>query len=139
MNPRDDLCEVNAALLELVRLQLAGELDAATAWSTRRDMLSSVEAAWHDLSQDLTPEALASLQAVVAPVRISWRERWQNRPQLSWDFKWPSLKTITLPTLPAFKFRTMAPQQLISLLAQLPWWTLFLGLALVTFYYVSTL
>ena len=34
MNPRDDLCEVNAALLELVRLQLAGELDAATAWHT---------------------------------------------------------------------------------------------------------
>ena len=139
MSARDDLCEVNAALRELVRLQLAGELDASTAWQTRHDMLSSVEAAWHDLSQDLTPEAMASLQPVVAPVRISWRERWQNRPQLSWDVKWPSFKTITLPTLPAFKFRAMAPQQLMSLLAQLPWWTLFLGLAIATFYYVSTL
>ena len=56
----DDLKEVNAALRELVRLQLAGELSAQEAWQTRRQMLDSVETAWHALSQDLTPEALAS-------------------------------------------------------------------------------
>ena len=66
---RDDLKEVNAALRELVRLQLSGELLAQEAWQARRQMLDSVEAAWHDLSQDLTPEALASKQRLKKPVQ----------------------------------------------------------------------
>jgi len=114
---RDDLKEVNAALRELVRLQLAGELPAPTAWQTRRQMLDSVEAAWHDLSQDLTPEALASKQEVKLPLapRLSLRERLQQLPALFGHLR------------------------LAKVAEKLPWWSLFLLAALATFYYVSTL
>jgi len=117
---RDDLKEVNAALRELVRLQLAGELSGHDAWQARRQMLDSVEEAWNDLSQDLTPEALASKQVLKAPLppRLSWRERLRQRPQLRFAFRWR-------PLLRAF--------------SHLPWWSLFLVAALATFYYVSTL
>lgn len=123
---REDLKEVNAALRELVRLQLAGELSPHDAWLARREMLASVEAAWNDLSQDLTPEALASKQELkltdVTPP--GWRQRLQQlprwRPALRWQprLRWPPLT---------------------RLLAHLPWWPLFLLAALATFYYVSTL
>lgn len=117
---RDDLKEVNAALRELVRLQLARELPAQEAWQARRQMLDSVEAAWHDLSQDLTPEALASKQVLQTAVssRLSWRQRLQQRPKLQMSV-----------------FR----QFLLKAFTRLPWWSLFLLAALATFYYVSTL
>ena len=117
---RDDLKEVNAALRELVRLQLARELSAQEAWQARRQMLDSVEEAWHDLSQDLTPEALASKQVLKAPVtpRLSLRERLQQRPKLQITLLW---------------------QAVLKAFAYLPWWTLFLLAAVATFYYVSML
>lgn len=135
---RDDLKEVNAALRELVRLQLAGELPAQTAWQTRRQMLDSVEAAWHDLSQDLTPEALASKQELKVPVmpRLSLRERVQQLPDLLAHLRRPQLPhwQWRLPRLPGWGW-----QRLAELAGTLPWWTLFLLAALSTFYYVSTL
>lgn len=117
---RDDLKEVNAALRELVRLQLAGELSPHDAWQTRRQMLDSVEAAWNDLSQDLTQEALASKQVLKLPEaqRLSWRQRLQRMPRWRLNLRW---------------------QPLTKVLAHLPWWSLFLLSALATFYYVSTL
>ena len=139
MTSREDLSEVNAALRELVRLQLAGELEASAAWQARRDMLSSVEAAWHDLRQDLTPEAMASIQPVTVPVRLSWRERWQRRRPISVKISWPSVKRMRVPKIPAMNVRHLLAPQRLAALARLPWWSLFLGLALVTFYYVSTL
>ncbi len=132
---RDDLSEVNAALRELVRLQLAGELPAQEAWHTRRQMLNSVEAAWNDLRHDLTPEALASKQVLKAPVplRQSLFQRLQQRPTWSWHL--PRLQ-LALPTL---RWPTLHWRPLFSALAHLPWWPLFLLAALATFYYVSTL
>lgn len=131
---REDLKEVNAALRELVRLQLAGELPAQEAWQARRQMLDSVEAAWHDLSQDLTPEALASKQVLKTPVppRLSLRERLQQLPKL----QWPQLQPASwhLPRLPNLHWRP-----LFKAFTHLPWWSLFLMGALATFYYVSTL
>lgn len=117
---RDDLKEVNAALRELVRLQLAGELSPHDAWQTRRLMLDSVEAAWNDLSQDLTQEALASKQELTLSevARPSWRQRWQRVPRWRPKLRW---------------------QPLTQVLAHLPWWPMFLLAALATFYYVSTL
>jgi len=117
---RDDLKEVNAALLQLVRLQLAGELSGHEAWQARRQMLDSVEEAWHDLSQDLTPEALASKQVLTSPLtpRLSWRERLLQRPR--WRF-------------------VLRGRPLLNAFSHLPWWSLFLVAALATFYYVSTL
>lgn len=131
---RDDLKEVNAALRELVRLQLAGELPAPAAWQTRRQMLDSVEAVWHDLSQDLTPEALASKQVLrtLVPPRRSLRERLQQWPKL----QLPQLQLASwhLPRLPRLRW-----QPLLKAFTHLPWWSLFLMGALATFYYVSTL
>lgn len=137
---RDDLKEVNAALRELVRLQLAGELPAQTAWQTRRQMLDSVEDAWSDLSQDLTPEALASKQELKSPVlpNRSLRERLQQIP--AWvarlrqsRIRMPSWQW-RLPSLPGLQW-----QRLAEVAGKLPWWPLFLLAALATFYYVSTL
>lgn len=139
---RDDLKEVNAALRELVRLQLAGELPAQVAWQTRRQMLDSVEAAWHDLSQDLTPEALASKQELKEPVvpRLSpyhrLRERLQQLPDLLARLRRPQMPRWQwhLPRLPGLRL-----QRLAEIIVKLPWWSLFLLAALSTFYYVSTL
>lgn len=127
---RDDLKEVNAALRELVRLQLAGELPAQEAWRARRQMLDSVEDAWSDLSQDLTPEALDSKQVLKAPIplRQTLLQRLQQRP--SWRWRLPSLQ-MTWPTL---QWRP-----LLNAFRHVPWWPLFLLAALATFYYVNTL
>lgn len=132
----DDLKEVNAALRELVRLQLAGELSAQEAWQTRRQMLDSVEAAWHALSQDLTPEALASKQVLKTPVqpRLSVRQRLQQPPQWQKLLRWPQPPKWRWP-----RWQTLQWQPLAKALAHLPWWSLFLVAALATFYYVSTL
>ena len=134
----DDLKEVNAALRELVRLQLAGELSAQEAWQTRRQMLDSVETAWHALSQDLTPEALASKQVLKTPVlpRLSVRQRVQQIPKWRTLFHWPqpSRWHWRLP-----RWQTLQWQPLAKAFAHLPWWSLFLVAALATFYYVSTL
>ncbi|MES3039962.1 MAG: hypothetical protein V4730_02255 [Pseudomonadota bacterium] len=131
---RDDLKEVNAALRELVRLQLAGELPAQEAWQTRRQMLDSVEVAWHDLSQDVTAEALASKQVLKTPVppRRSLRERLQQRPKLQ-------LPQLQLPSWHLTRLPSLRWQPLLRAFTHLPWWSLFLVGALATFYYVSTL
>lgn len=134
----DDLKEVNAALRELVRLQLAGELSAQEAWQTRRQMLDAVETAWHALRQDLTPEALASKQVLQTPVppRLSVRQRVQQLPTWQKILRWPQLPRWHwhLP-----RWQTLRWQPLARAFAHLPWWPLFLLAALVTFYYVSTL
>jgi len=139
MTARDDLCEVNAALKELARLQLAGEIDATEAWQARRDMLQSVEAAWHDLSQDLTPEAMASVQPVNAPIRLSWRERWQRRQPIALKVSLPSFKRPQLPIWPSFNWQRLISSDRLASISPLAWWTLSLAVALLTFYYVSTL
>lgn len=139
---RDDLKDVNAALRELVRLQLAGELPAHAAWQTRRQMLDSVEGAWHDLSQDLTPEALVSKQelSVAVTPRISLYQELRERLQ-----QWPSLfAPLRRPQLPSWQWRLprlpgLHWQRLAEIIGKLPWWPLFLLAALATFYYVSTL
>lgn len=117
-NLKEDLKEVNAALRELVRLQLAGELSPQEAWQARRDMLDSVEMAWQGLGQDLTAEALASKQVLEAAPAKRWREWLTRPPRLQMTLRWQ-------PVAKAF--------------SHLPWWWLFLGAALLTFYYVSTL
>ena len=131
---RDDLKEVNAALRELVRLQLSGELLAQEAWQARRQMLDSVEAAWHDLSQDLTPEALASKQRLKKPVQ----------PQLSLQKRLRQLPKLQLPQLQLASWRlprlsSLRLQALFRAFKHLPWWSLFMMGALATFYYISTL
>ena len=101
-------------------------------------MLDSVEAAWHDLSQDVEPEASVSKQELKLPVtpRLALLERLQQlpalfaylpRPQMPhWQWRWPRL--------PGLRW-----QRLAEIAEKLPWWTLFLLAALATFYYVSTL
>lgn len=49
MSDADHLRDLNLALRELVRLQLAGEIDADTAWRARRDMLAATEESWEVL------------------------------------------------------------------------------------------
>ena len=135
---RDDLKEINSALRELVRLQLAGELPAQDVWQTRRQMLDSVEAAWHDLSQDVTSEALVSKQTLRVSVvpRLTLLERLQQLPALFAHLSRPQMPQWQwrLPRLPSLRW-----QRLAEIAEKLPWWTLFLLAALATFYYVSTL
>ena len=54
-----DLDDVNFALQELVRLQLAGELAAEEAWRERQQLLDAVEANWADVPEQLTPTSSA--------------------------------------------------------------------------------
>lgn len=53
-----DLDDVNFALQELVRLQLAGDLAAEEAWRERQQLLDAVEANWDDV-----PEQLAQINS----------------------------------------------------------------------------
>lgn len=48
-----DLDDVNFALQELVRLQLAGELAAEDGWRERQQLLDAVEANWDDVPEQL--------------------------------------------------------------------------------------
>ena len=48
-----DLDDVNFALQELVRLQLAGELAAEEAWRERQQLLDALEANWDDVPEQL--------------------------------------------------------------------------------------
>lgn len=61
------LMDLNQALRELVRLQLAGEIDADAVWRTRRDMLAAVESSWEVLRTEHAPAA-ASVETEAIPV-----------------------------------------------------------------------
>lgn len=71
---RDGLNDVNHALRELVRLQLAGELAPDEAWRERRQMLASVEESWAALAgaEAVAPAPVAD-DAVQPPVPASER------------------------------------------------------------------
>lgn len=72
----DDLQAVNHALRELVRLQLADELEADVAWRERRQMLEAVEQSWDVLDEDVSAVSPAGMsEAPGAPLASGWRER----------------------------------------------------------------
>ncbi|MEO6698377.1 MAG: hypothetical protein ABIR53_02515 [Paraperlucidibaca sp.] len=62
-----NLDDVNFALRELVRLQLAGELATEDAWRERQQLLGAVEANWADVpEQALDATAVAGATEVDA-------------------------------------------------------------------------
>lgn len=89
MSLREDLVVVNAALRDLVRLQLAGELDPTSAWQERRQLLESVDAVWEHLPEDADAvagqpaDAASQEEGAVAPVLPVWR-RSLAMPRWSW-------------------------------------------------------
>lgn len=97
MSLREDLVVVNAALRDLVRLQLAGELDPTSAWQERRQLLESVDAVWERLPEDATAAAgqIADDEALPAVAEAPSRSLWR-RPLALPGLSWPVMTGIAL-------------------------------------------
>lgn len=98
-----DLDDVNFALRELVRLQLAGELSTEDAWRERQQLLDAVEANWVDVS-DLVSGQVSdqSIAAVTADASADYR-RVSAEPALGQQLMtfitqrlWPRLRQLSL-------------------------------------------
>lgn len=113
MNDDGHLMDLNQALRELVRLQLAGDIDADTAWRTRRDMLAAAEASWEVLQAENAP-APAAAEEEATGKRPALMARLRQRAAVTG--RW-----------------------LIQRSWRLTVWSMILLLALGTFFYVGTL
>lgn len=95
MSLREDLVVVNAALKDLVRLQLAGELDPTSAWQERRQLLESVDAVWERLPEDAEADAQTHADANGSGSVTSAIPAWR-RPLAGRRWSWPVLTGMIL-------------------------------------------
>lgn len=114
MNDDGHLMDLNQALRELVRLQLAGEIDADTAWRTRRDMLAAAEASWAVLQAENAPAPVPEAADAEPASRPTWLARLRRRAAITG--RWLLRRSWRLTV-----------------------WSMILLLALGTFFYVGTL
>lgn len=88
-----DLDDINFALRELVRLQLAGEIAPEVAWRERQQLLDAVEAQWDDVPEQVVaaPEVASAVHELSAPVSSCKRVLNYAVQQL-----WPRLRELGL-------------------------------------------
>lgn len=89
-----DLDDINFALRELVRLQLAGEIAADAAWRERQQLLDAVEAYW-----DEVPEQAATISAApdtVADEPSRPVPRWRRLLNSAYQTLWPRVRELGL-------------------------------------------
>lgn len=70
-----NLDDINYALQQLVRMQLAGELSAEAAWRERQQLLDAVEANWADVPDVVTNEIAPVKAADPAPAESRRRQQ----------------------------------------------------------------
>lgn len=94
-----DLHDVNFALQELVRLQLAGELAAEEAWRERQQLLDAVEASWGDVPEQIAQISSAADTHTPTPHNLDDERKPSHRQRLLSAVStqlWPRLRQLGL-------------------------------------------